>query len=54
MFRHKAVLDSAKAEHDSIFAEARRRISKMLTADQKAIYDQMQREREKAQRTEKK
>lgn len=54
MLKHKAVLDSAKAEHDSIFAEGRRRISQVLTADQKAIYDQMQREREKSQRTEKK
>ena len=53
MLKHKAVLDSAKAEHDSIFAEGRRRIAQLLTADQKAIYDQMQRERERAQRTEK-
>ena len=56
--RLKALMDETKpyrAQQDSIFAEGRRRITQMLTADQKAIYEQMQREqRERAQRTEKK
>ena len=54
MDRHKSVLDPIRAEQDSLFAEGRRRISQLLTSEQKAIYDQMQRERAKAQRPEKK
>jgi len=39
---------------DSISTEARARLKELLTPEQKAIYDQMQRERERARRTEKK
>jgi hypothetical protein len=49
----KALMDINKpflAQQDSIFEEGRRRLTLLLTPEQKAIYDQMRRER--AQRTE--
>ena len=51
--RLKALMDSNKpflAQQDSIFEEGRRRLTLLLTPEQKGIYDQMRRER--AQRTE--
>ena len=57
MDRYKAALDPMRAEQDSVFAEYRRRLSQLLTPEQKATYDQMRREREerdKAQHPEKK
>lgn len=52
---NREVLAPYRAQQDSILAEGRRRITQLLTVDQKAIYEQMQREqRERAQRTEKK
>ena len=46
----KAVLAPFRAKQDSVFEEGVRRLSLLLTPEQKAIYDQMRRER--AQRTE--
>jgi hypothetical protein len=54
MQAHKSVLDPINAETDSVFEEGHRRLSQVLNADQNAIYDQMRRERERAQRPEKK
>ncbi len=54
MDKYKASLDPWRAEQDSLFSEYRQRLSKLLTREQQAIWDQMRREREKAQRTEKK
>lgn len=54
MDKYKASLDPMKAEQDSVFTEYRQRLSRLLTPEQQAIWDQMRREREKAQRTEKK
>jgi hypothetical protein len=54
MDKYKASLDPWRAEQDSVFAEYRQRLSRLLTPEQQAIWDQMRREREKAQRTEKK
>jgi hypothetical protein len=50
MDSNKTVLGPIRAQSDSIFAEGRRRLSQLLTPEQKAIYDQMRRDR--AQRTE--
>ena len=52
--RYKSALDPMRAEQDSVFAEYRLRLSQLLTPEQKATYDQMRREREKAQRPQKK
>lgn len=52
--QYKLVLDPVRAQQDTIFAEADHRLSRLLTPEQKAIYDQMQqnqRSREKAQRS---
>jgi Spy/CpxP family protein refolding chaperone len=54
MDKYKASLDPWRAEQDSVFTEYRQRLSRLLTPEQQAIWDQMRREREKAQRTEKK
>ena len=54
MDKYKAALDPMRAEQDSVFTEYRQRLSRLLTTEQQAIWDQMRREREKAQRTEKK
>ena len=43
--QHKAVLDPIRAEQDSIDAEWRQRLTRLLTPEQKAIYDQMQQAR---------
>jgi Spy/CpxP family protein refolding chaperone len=48
------ILAPVKPSLDSASVDARARLSQLLTSEQKAIYDQMQREREQAQRTEKK
>ena len=50
MDSNKAVLAPFRAQQDSVFEEGRRRLTQLLTPEQKAIYDQMRRER--AQRTE--
>ena len=52
--KQDAILAPVKPSLDSASVEARSRLSQLLTSEQKAIYDQMQREREQAQRTEKK
>ena len=52
--KQDAILAPVKPSLDSASVEARARLSQLLTSEQKAIYDQMQREREQAQRTEKK
>ena len=54
MEKYKASLDPMRAEQDSLLGEYRQRLSRLLTPEQQAIWDQMRREREKAQRTEKK
>jgi Spy/CpxP family protein refolding chaperone len=54
MDKYKASLDPMRAERDSVFTEYRQRLSRLLTPEQQAIWDQMRREREKAQRMEKK
>lgn len=51
--KYKATLDAMRAEQDPVLAEYRQRLSRLLTAEQQAIWDQMRREREKAPRTEK-
>jgi len=43
-----------RAQLDSVSTNARARLKALLTAEQQAIYDHMRREREQAQRTEKK
>lgn len=53
MDSNRAVLAPLRAQQDSLFEEGRRRLALLLTPDQKAIYDQIRRERERAQRTEK-
>ena len=53
MDSNKAVLAPFRAAQDSLFEEGRQRISRLLTPEQKTIYDQMRRERE-AQRAERK
>lgn len=53
MDSNKAVLAPFRAAQDSLFEEGRQRISRLLTPEQKTIYDQMRRERE-AQRPERK
>ncbi len=52
--KQDAILAPVKPSLDSASVEARARLSQLLTTEQKAIYDQMQREREQAQRSEKK
>ena len=52
--KQDAILAPVKPSLDSASVAARARLSQLLTSEQKAIYDQMQREREQAQRTEKK
>ncbi len=52
--KQDSILVPVKPSLDSASVEARARLSQLLTSEQKAIYDQMQREREQAQRTEKK
>ena len=52
--KQDAILAPVKPSLDAASVEARARLSALLTSEQKAIYDQMQREREQAQRTEKK
>lgn len=42
---HKVVLDPIRAQQDSIDADWRRRLTQLLTPEQKAIYDQMQQAR---------
>ncbi|MFI5310822.1 MAG: hypothetical protein ACHQQ3_06285 [Gemmatimonadales bacterium] len=54
MDKYKATLDPMKAEQDSVLDEYRQRLSRLLTPEQQVILEQMRREREKAQRTEKK
>jgi uncharacterized membrane protein len=51
MDSNKAVLAPWRAQSDSVFADARRRLSMLLTPDQKAIYDQIRRDHQ--QRAEK-
>lgn len=41
MDQHKAILEPVRAAQDSISAETRRRMTQLLTSEQKAIYDQM-------------
>ena len=41
MEQHKAVLEPVRAAQDSIVAEQRQRITRLLTSEQKAIYEQM-------------
>lgn len=53
MDSNKALLAPLRARQDSLFEEGRQRISRLLTPEQKTIYDQMRRERE-AQRPERK
>jgi Spy/CpxP family protein refolding chaperone len=50
MDSNKAMLAPFQARTDSIMEESRQRLSQLLTPEQKAIYDQMRRDR--AQRTE--
>ena len=50
--KQDAILAPVKPSLDSASVEARARLSALLSSEQKAIYDQMQ--REQAQRTEKK
>lgn len=53
MEQRKAILDPIRAAQDTIDTEWRQRFTRLLTPEQKAIYDQMQqarREREKASR----
>jgi Spy/CpxP family protein refolding chaperone len=52
--KQDAILAPVKPSLDSASVDARARLSQLLTSEQKAIYDQMQREREQAQRAEKK
>jgi hypothetical protein len=52
--RHDSILAPLRPALDSVSGEARQRIAKLLTPQQQAIYDQMQRERQQAQRQEKK
>jgi len=52
--RQDSILAPVRPALDSVSAEARQRIAKLLTPQQQAIYDQMQRERQQAQRQEKK
>jgi hypothetical protein len=52
--KQDAILAPVKPSLDSASVDARARLSQLLTSEQKAIYDQMQREREQAQRSEKK
>src|ERR1017187_4727483 len=52
--RYKGSLDPYWAEQDSVLTEYRQRLSRLLTPEQQAIWDQMRREREKTQRLEKK
>lgn len=41
MDQNKATLEPIRAAQDSISAETRRRMTQLLTSEQKAIYDQM-------------
>ena len=51
MEQNKAVLEPVRAAQDSIVAEQRRRMTQLLTSEQKAIYEQMlQAQRERAGR----
>jgi Spy/CpxP family protein refolding chaperone len=43
-----------RAQLDSVSSQSRARLKALLTPEQQAIFDKMQREREQAQRTEKK
>jgi Spy/CpxP family protein refolding chaperone len=53
--KQDSILTPVRPALDSVGAELRQRISQLLTPEQKAVYDQMQRERERTQRpTEKK
>jgi Spy/CpxP family protein refolding chaperone len=44
MDSNKAVLAPWRAQSESVFAESRRRLSMILTPEQKAIYDQIRRD----------
>lgn len=48
-----SVMSPVRPALDSLGAQARQRIRQLLTSEQQAIYDQMQREREEARRQEK-
>jgi hypothetical protein len=52
--RQDSILAPLRPALDSVSGEARQRIAKLLTPQQQTIYDQMQRERQQAQRQEKK
>lgn len=52
--RQDSILAPLRPALDSVSSEARQRIAKLLTPQQQAIYDQMQRERQQALRQEKK
>lgn len=52
--RQDSILAPLRPALDSVSSEARQRIAKLLTPRQQTIYDQMQRERQRAQRQEKK
>lgn len=52
--RQDAILAPVRPALDSVSDDARLRIAKLLTPRQQTIYDQMQRERQQAQRQEKK
>jgi hypothetical protein len=52
--RQDSLVTPIRSQLDSVSAQARARLKALLTPEQQAIYDHMQREREQAQRTEKK
>lgn len=52
--RSDSLVAPIRAQLDSVSTQARANIKALLTVEQQAIYDHMQREREQAQRTEKK
>jgi len=52
--RFEALMEPVKPQLDSVGAAARTQIRQLLTPEQQAIYDKMQREREAARREEKK
>ena len=51
--KQDAILAPVKPSLDAASVAARARLSALLTSEQRAIYDRMQREREQGQRTEK-
>ena len=52
--KQDSILAPVRPALDSASADSRQRIAKLLTPEQQVIYDQMQRERQQAQRQEKK